>query len=49
MKAVRIHEHGNENVLIWEEVPLPKIKNASTKTQINYVWSEFISDFFTKS
>ena len=34
MKAVRIHEHGNENVLIWEEVPLPKIKNDNVLVEI---------------
>ena len=34
MKAVRINEHGNENILIWEEVPLPQIKNDNVLVEI---------------
>ena len=34
MKAVRIHEHGNEDVLFWEEVPLPVVKDGQVLVEI---------------
>ena len=34
MKAVRIHEHGSEEVLIWEEVSLPEIKDDQVLVEI---------------
>ena len=34
MKAVRIHEHGNEEVLVWEEVSLPEVKDDQVLVEI---------------
>ena len=34
MKAVRIHKHGNKDVLVWEEVPLPVVKDGQVLVEI---------------
>ena len=34
MKAVRIHGHGNEDVLVWEEVSLPEVKDDQVLVEI---------------
>ena len=34
MKAVRIYEHGDERVLIWEDIPLPEIKEDQILVKI---------------
>ena len=34
MKAVRIHEHGGTEVLVWEEVSVPVIKPDQALVQI---------------
>ena len=34
MKAVRIHEHGSEEVLVWEEVSLPVVKDDQVLVEI---------------
>ena len=45
MKAVRIHEHGDTNVLMWEEISDPVIKPDQVLVQIKaaefnhlYIW-----------
>ena len=34
MNAVRIHDHGDEKVLIYEEVPLPDINDNQVLVEI---------------
>ena len=34
MKAVRLYEHGDEKVLIWEDIPLPEIKEDQILVKI---------------
>ncbi|MDP6907383.1 MAG: zinc-binding dehydrogenase [Candidatus Marinimicrobia bacterium] len=34
MKAVRIHDHGDKDVLLWEEVPLPDVKDDQVLVEI---------------
>ena len=34
MKAVRLYEHGDEKVLIWEDITLPEIKEDQILVKI---------------
>ena len=52
MKAVRIREHGDEKVLVWEDIPLPEIKEDQMidieklilkgKTKVNQKEGQFL-------
>ena len=46
MRAIRIHEHGGSEVLVWEEVPDPSPAAGEVVVAVEYAGVNFVDTYF---